>query len=1192
MSSNWTKTVDKVYKDSKIGPIKLLNGISPKIIHYLLQFSAREQISNGKALDDIGKKILLNPYCCSVDLSQYLIRFQNINQRLFVKILRCVGFQQMDNIPFLKFDAIKLEQIKLFFNRHSFIYAMQMIKRANLMDLSSIKESVESQQKSFESMDLLMGKYYKQHGIKNYFDFASKKGKLLQFIEKHSLIDNDISIEFQLGDTNWTNWNEWNLRIFNIYLGFDYHKFPLPDCIDINDKVKAIYFVLHCCYKYQSIPTDQELQNAMYSIKHKFSATYSTQSEDKTENAILQIADLFLPKQSAYRTQVQRHMPTSIGLPLTSKQSKQKSITHGNEYSKTNRELTEDTTNEQKFNANAICICGRFMIQLKDASKIYGEGNTICDVCWNTANENDTYYHCIDTNNETHPFGYDVCVQCMNICQECSASKCGQFERFLNIMQNYCTSRIFESSSQTIEEALECYFHVLLKHDGDDQFKQYVNKLSQCDIQQCEKFRRNYRYRNQEQIDTKLDVEDSVNIQCMDKLHCYIYHSNDGCQSRSDSRMSINNQLQKPLKVRSNKSQFKILRSYKYNQFPKETKQTDQNVFHLGYAFSYNVKNKYYHTGDTIESVTEIGKKMIIAAHGDKLNVEESKTNYDCDRGVYPKRVRPKYHNLKQELINNKFVALTMLQFYSEYKKSQKHFNSRYCKSTLRNFNFRKDLSIEYVLSVMIYCNFTLLQYEFSKTYRDNKGNDHDEFYYFGKYINIMVNNYGTSVKQGDVFYHGISTKMLFPIGQKRMLCSQCPLSTTSSKEVAISFTNFNQGMILKLAADPKNKWPKYLEACWLSDFINEKERLFVQMRRGLMIENITDAMSGYDYRCIVMALSIIKSMLLNEIESDRNYLDVSAVNLIEKIVLHCLERETFESLEKYAELVCKTQFASYSMIDLTYSSLSKTLREILIYSSKELNDTCNCIDIHTLNMLCPNIETVIVRKPDMKCPLFFEHTLKYFENQNDISKIKAVTYFLDFLDKYSWKHLDDVINEHSISAEKYGIYLCGVCGDSFSKLCYLKSDFKDGHDIDFVCNVIDNLENVNIGSNNQITQYIDKLIQTELKHLDEKELNCEQILFHDVCSKKETLNDRYIDWNSHQSVQNANSYIFNLISNEEHTCFDFNILLFLFPNLSKIGVHYNGIINPGTHLTMFDTITLYLKTSENVFKFPSIEKK
>ncbi len=68
-------------------------------------------------------------------------------------------------------------------------------------------------------------------------------------------------------------------------------------------------------------------------------------------------------------------------------------------------------------------------------------------------------------------------------------------------------------------------------------------------------------------------------------------------------------------------------------------------------------------------------------------------------------------------MISNDIATMNVEQFNNEYKKSQIHFNSRHCKNMV-SCNEKIVLTLQHVLVLMIYCNYTNLQNQFSKTYR------------------------------------------------------------------------------------------------------------------------------------------------------------------------------------------------------------------------------------------------------------------------------------------------------------------------------------------------------------------------------------------------------------------------------------------------------------------------------------------
>eukprot|EP01084_Bolivina_argentea_P307021 530609_1 len=141
-------------------------------------------------------------------------------------------------------------------------------------------------------------------------------------------------------------------------------------------------------------------------------------------------------------------------------------------------------------------------------------------------------------------------------------------------------------------------------------------------------------------------------------------------------------------------------------------------------------------------------------------------------------------------------------------------------------------MEIQHVQSLMIYCNFDELQNEFSKTYREFSGMNHNNFYYWGKYLKQSIHRYGTKMVDSDIqsVYHGIGETLLFPqitgelgIGMK----IYCPLSTSSSLLVATNFTNNNGGLIIEFGH--ASCAAKYFPVSWLSDYGNESELLFIQ---------------------------------------------------------------------------------------------------------------------------------------------------------------------------------------------------------------------------------------------------------------------------------------------------------------------------------------------------------------------------
>eukprot|EP01083_Nonionella_stella_P278681 947810_1 len=271
-----------------------------------------------------------------------------------------------------------------------------------------------------------------------------------------------------------------------------------------------------------------------------------------------------------------------------------------------------------------------------------------------------------------------------------------------------------------------------------------------------------------------------------------------------------------------------------------------------------------------------------------------------------------------------------MEQFNNENEKAELNSNSQYFKRLLMNQ--------EYVLSVMIYCNFHVLQYELSKTYRENNGAKHTYFYHLGKYLKISVHQFGREMMEGQSLYHGLAERLYFPnyIAQCKLesgIAVCCPLSTSSSFAVALNFSN--QGLIVHFIKCGFSK-VKYFQCSLLSDYSYEREYLFIQNRMpgfgALEIYNIYDLSEGHQYRAIFDGLTTVqRAVHISDMGSAMHLLGrtaaISALRIPDfnqritvKILCDRLSSmydsyDPFESLNAYAKQVIATYFESRTKI-------------------------------------------------------------------------------------------------------------------------------------------------------------------------------------------------------------------------------------------------------------------------------------
>eukprot|EP01084_Bolivina_argentea_P077489 140546_1 len=312
-----------------------------------------------------------------------------------------------------------------------------------------------------------------------------------------------------------------------------------------------------------------------------------------------------------------------------------------------------------------------------------------------------------------------------------------------------------------------------------------------------------------------------------------------------------------------------------------------------------------------------------------------------------------KYSSFKEELISNNGAIITIVQFNNELKKAKIKYHSLFCKQliekTLRlyldqkdDYNGRKmyhtfnnganivdynpnDLQVHHILAVLIYCNMDVLQYEFSKTYRKITKNEtiesvrsrHAEFYYFGKYLKTVVNDFGEFCDMGymghkkpETFYHGINKCLLLPLNSaiNRLFI---PVSTSSSFSVAAYFAGQADGIVVDFIGLSCYRFP----CSWLSDFANEKEHLFLQapFKGKLQFTNILHCNTSIEQKNILQVIDYLEC-LTNYEEQTESFKQLT-IALIESE----LGIKTFKSINDYSKRLFHYFCVNLKKINIRY---------------------------------------------------------------------------------------------------------------------------------------------------------------------------------------------------------------------------------------------------------------------------------
>eukprot|EP01083_Nonionella_stella_P087450 243317_1 len=524
------------------------------------------------------------------------------------------------------------------------------------------------------------------------------------------------------------------------------------------------------------------------------------------------------------------------------------------------------------------------------------------------------------------------------ICDDESVGKCDSLRRLSDVMELY--SQYNNEQKKTFDfdvfdaintaQILDDYIHLLHHHDDDVQFQFIFKTLPQCNMAKCTGLRRNHRNRCQSKSNTH---ESTINLEILDKIHCYFIHSYDvGYRLTADEREKIAAHLDVDT---SNGASVGV------NFINKELLHMSQIISHkreLCKRYITTLEHRCIRQCTQLQSVTSSNTGTNLFHFGMSFVYGHTEENEGDISTHNLNKVSPRHESLiKDELINNKFCILTTTQFNRELDNAWRHLNSRHCKQSFPPKNDRV-LNIEQILSSMVYCNYTHLQSEFSKTYRMDSEKAcvscHSEFYHLGKNLKSVVRIFGTTIGLGNAktFYHGLDQVLQFPetfqYGQAGV-CIHCPVSMSVSLPIAVCFAcsgnHCGGGAVIEFSGEWRHE-AQYFSMKWLSDFPAEKEYLFIQNEeRPILIMNITHCQTGYSYGIILEALKVINMITDGTRGSDSMVIEPAMENIVVRIIHHQLSLtnssyKPFESITKYASEIIDRYFRNcYSKRTINY---------------------------------------------------------------------------------------------------------------------------------------------------------------------------------------------------------------------------------------------------------------------------------
>eukprot|EP01084_Bolivina_argentea_P278507 475825_1 len=471
-----------------------------------------------------------------------------------------------------------------------------------------------------------------------------------------------------------------------------------------------------------------------------------------------------------------------------------------------------------------------------------------------------------------------------------SIEQCGAINRIIKYLNEYQNNNA-QFQNANYPYLTDDFNHVLIKHLTENhrtitrnkEFESIHNyimtKVHPCNLENCHIYIRNNRNRETENIlsndstesHRKLDKYYKYKLETMDTMHCFLIHSFDtGFRIRTDVFTANDSIKQKDSsnELHTNDTMTKL---YTYLKTKRElvqnirgTERSNNTKFVTNMNAQNEMKQKDNNTGT--------------------LNDYSFGNEYDYWIQIGKKPfIRKKFSNLRQEVLHNKIFTIDKTVFSAILYKAKGKLSSQYAKSLKvegwimgcrltrgapgTRFESKdyvpSPMTLEHLLSVLLYTDLDKLSYYFSSTFRSLTGSTLEEdakrnaeYANWSRFLIETVSFFGTSVNESHIetYYHGINCKLIFT-----SFCSKCigPTSTTAQLSVACIFAK-SQGMILEFQNGSTHMSFKYFNCSWVSCFSNEDERLFIFSQwpdNRLIITGLRDMKLQKNYTCYMHAL-------------------------------------------------------------------------------------------------------------------------------------------------------------------------------------------------------------------------------------------------------------------------------------------------------------------------------------------------
>eukprot|EP01083_Nonionella_stella_P153375 492742_1 len=512
--------------------------------------------------------------------------------------------------------------------------------------------------------------------------------------------------------------------------------------------------------------------------------------------------------------------------------------------------------------------------------------------------------------------------------------------KYVTAIHNDTLSQIDgDMNKHVIAQMVDDYHLLLTNPDGVD--------LPQCTIMDCTIFHKHFRDKSIIPMEKHSAYTSNAyakgNLQILGKIHCFCQHSKDISCIHDDKKSDIT-------------TEFETRMNNKYINQLHIAQENERKILMLGWEFKY------------------VGNNTI-------NNMDGEKDNTRCVS------VKAKYGSFKVELKEHNLLEE---QYDAEHRKAIIHYNCAYRKKRYQT------IQLEHAFALMIYCDFDYLQRVFSRTYRDNQGKNHTEFYHFGKLLKEAVRDHGTCIRDGRIqmFYHGMNQKLVPTqvVGDLgKGISIFCPISTSSTREVALNFGS--EGLVMVFGG--RTSTAQYFSVAWLSDYAYEREHLFIQNRNELHIKDIIECDTHTSFGHILNILKAMDSILcevhLGEDDSSKHIMIKDIIKVMSRQL--CINNGALKS-EKvcgYEQDLLTVYFGNKDKLTINFSVLRKKYKplfEVICFGQYEW------IRIDKLELLFPRITNIEIKDIDL-CSEIMEDistNREIFDPNNKAWKLKRMT--------------------------------------------------------------------------------------------------------------------------------------------------------------------------------------------------------